>query len=410
VLVPIAGVAFSARALYALVFAPDIKGLGDDLYYHLTALQLAEGQGFVDLFGALAGGPVEPTAAHPPLYPLGLAGLVVVGLDAVDTLRLLGVVTGTATVLVIGALADSVAGRRAAIVAAGVAAVWPAFIAADGALMSESLFGLLVASAVLQALRQRDRPSLPGAAALGVLIGAAALTRSEGLLLVPLLAWTVVPGRPVRSFVLVAALLTATALTIAPWVIRNQREFGQLVFSTNEGTTLAGANCDITYSGREIGGFSVECVDPAPRGADAAAVSDYHRDAALDYFQLHQKRALVVIGARILRLWGFYDLEEYTRLEGRPKGLQTAALVTFYPLLAGGLVGAWLLLRRRRFAVLAILMTPIAVSTATAAATYGLGRLRHIVEISLVVIAAAGLGDRLVLRVPARFRVRGSGR
>lgn len=390
-LVPVAAFAFAVRAAYALVLAPDVKGLGDDFFYYLTAHDLADGRGFVDSLSAWAGKPVEPTASHPPLYPLGLAGFVVVGLESVDSLRLLGVLAGTATVLVIGALANRVAGRRAAIVAAGVAAVWPAFIAADGALMSESLFGLLVASALLQALRQRERPSLPGAAALGLLIGAASLARSEALLLVPLLGWTLLPAGRGRRIALVATLLAASALTVAPWLIRNQREFGQPVLSTNLGVTLAGANCEITYFGREIGGFTTECIDPPPRRANAAVISDYHRDAALDYVELHQKRAVVVIGARVLRLWGFYDLDEYTHVEGRPKGLQTAALVAFYPLLAAGLAGAWLLLRRRQRVELAILATPVVLSTFTAAATYGLGRLRHIVEISLIVIAAAGL-------------------
>ena len=71
-------------------------------------------------------------------------------------------------------------------------------------------------------------------------------------------------------------------------------------------------------------------------------------DAAFDYFMLHQKRAVLVMGVRALRLWGFYDLEHYTRLEGRPRGLQTAALVAFYPVLIAGIVGAVLLFRRRK--------------------------------------------------------------
>jgi 4-amino-4-deoxy-L-arabinose transferase-like glycosyltransferase len=396
-LVPIVALAFAIRTVYALAFAPDIAGLGDDLFYRLTAEQLAAGHGYVDVLGAWAGRGLEPTAAHPPLYPFGLAGLDLVGADAVGALRMLGVVSGTATVLVVGAIADRVAGRRAALVAAGVAAIYPSFVAADGALMSESLFGLLVAGAMLQALRQRDRPSALGAVLLGVLIGAAALTRSEALLLVPLLGWTVLlPPARGRRLALAALLLVATALTLAPWVVRNQIEFGQPVLSTNEGTTLAGANCDAAYFGSEIGDFVVTCLGPAPPGADEAARSDHYRDAALDYVGQHQKRALLVAGVRVLRVWGFYDFDDNRHLEGRPQGLQTAALVAFYPLLLAALAGGWMLFRRGRRVQLAIMASPLLVSTITAAATYGLGRLRHIVEISLIVIAATGLSGREV--------------
>jgi 4-amino-4-deoxy-L-arabinose transferase-like glycosyltransferase len=393
-LLPVAVLAFAVRAVYALAFAPDIEGLGDDLFYHLTAVQLAEGDGYVDVLAAWAGKPLEATAAHPPLYPLGLTGLVLVGLDAVDALRMFGVATGTATVLVIGAIADRVGGRRAALVAAGVAAVYPSFVAADGALMSESLFGLLVAGAVLQALRQRERPGVRGAALLGVLIGAATLTRPEGLLLLPLLGWTVLPAARGRRLALATLLVAATALTLAPWLVRNEREFGQVLLSTNEGVTLAGANCDATYFGNEIGGFTVTCLAPGPQGANAAVQSDHYRDVAFDYVELHQQRALVVVGVRVLRLWGFYDLDQYTRLEGRARGLQTVALGAFYPLLMAAGAGGWLLFRRRKHVELAIMASPIVVSTLTAAATYGLGRLRHIVEISLIVIAATGLCAR----------------
>jgi 4-amino-4-deoxy-L-arabinose transferase-like glycosyltransferase len=388
---PIVLLAFAIRAVYAVAFAPDIKGLGDDLFYRLTAEQLAEGRGYVDVLAAWAGRELEPTATHPPLYPYGLAGLILVGADAVDALRMLGVVAGTATVLVVGAIADRVSGRRAALVAAGVAAIYPAFIAADGALMSESLFGLLVAGAVLQGLRQRDEPSLPGAALLGVLIGAATLTRPEGLLLVPLLGWAVLPAARGRRLALATLLLGATALTLAPWVIRNEREFGQVVLSTNEGVTLAGANCDATYFGSELGDFTVSCVAAAPRGANEAARSDHYRDAAFDYFERHQKRALVVVGVRVLRLWGFYGLDQSWHLEGRPQGLQTAGLIAFYPLLIAAVVGGWALFRRGKRVELAIMASPLVVSTVTAAATYGLTRLRHIVEVSLIVIAATGL-------------------
>src|SRR3712207_9300748 len=102
------------------------------------------------------------------------------------SLRLLGAATGGATVALVGVLGRQLAGARAGLLAAGLAAVYPTLIAADGALMSESLFGLLVALSLLAAHRLLDAPGVGRALVLGALAGLAALTRGEALLLLPL--------------------------------------------------------------------------------------------------------------------------------------------------------------------------------------------------------------------------------
>src|ERR687894_349426 len=86
-------------------------------------------------------------------------------------------------------IARRLAGDRAGLAAAAIAAVYPILIAADGAPMSEALYGLLVATGLLLALRLHERGDLLSAAGLGAAIGIAALTRSEALGLIPLLAW-----------------------------------------------------------------------------------------------------------------------------------------------------------------------------------------------------------------------------
>ncbi len=101
--------------------------------------------------------------------------------------RMIGVLFGCGTVLVVALIARRLAGGRAALFAAGLCALYPSFIAADGSIMSEPLFGLFVALVVLQALRLSDFGRVRDAALLGGVIGLAALARSESLLLVVLL-------------------------------------------------------------------------------------------------------------------------------------------------------------------------------------------------------------------------------
>jgi hypothetical protein len=392
--------AFAVRFVYALTFAPDVSAFGDDAFYHQAALHLADGLGYKEGFFEL-----RPTAAHPPLYPYALSAIAWLGGHSVDAQRLLGVCAGTGTVLIAGLIATRVAGRRAGLIAAVLCAAYPGFIAADAALMSETVFGLLVAGAMLQALRQLEAPSAWGMALLGALIGAAALTRSEGLLLAApalVLAVLAVPrhGQLLRA----AALIGAVLLLVGPWVARNHHLLGRFLYTTNEGTTLAGSNCRPTYYGKLIGGFTTDCLPSFPQDANLGDVTNERRQAAFRYIKRHRGRAAVVAGLRVLRIWGFYGVDDQTRLEGRERGMQTAALVSFYALLGLGLGGVAILYGMGSRAQLAILLSPPAVATLTAALTYGLPRLRHIADISVVILAGVATTAAARALRPARTR------
>ena len=87
--------------------------------------------------------------------------------------------------------------------AAGGAAIYPMLFQVDGALMAESLYAALVAGFLFATYRAIDEPSvLLNWVLAGALAGLAALTRTEGLLLLPVvlvpeaLRWA---GGPPRS-------------------------------------------------------------------------------------------------------------------------------------------------------------------------------------------------------------------
>lgn len=407
-LVAITAGALAVRTIYALGFAPGLVGLDDDTFYHQTALELADGHGYVGALDVFTSGEKAPTADHPPMYALLLSFLGRAGARTLDAQRMLGVSAGTVTVFVVGLLGQRVAGRRAGLAAALLCAVYPAFIASDAALMSETLFGCFVAVALLLALMLLDRPRLGVMAALGVVIGLAALTRSEGLLLVPLLALPIALSASARRVALVATITAATALTVAPWVIRNIDVFGEPVYSTNDGATLAGANCEPTYYGSRIAGFVFECLEavPQPRTTNRAVRSRYLRDAAVDYVRDRPGRAVVVAGLRLARLWGFYDPGDQVRVTGRDPDVQRIGVILYYPLLVAGVAAAVLLLRRREILPLAVLTAPVLLASLTAIATYGLLRLRHVADISLLVLAGVAVARLLQARMPLRAATR----
>lgn len=220
-----------------------------------TAASIAHGHGYPPSNRAPGGG---PSAFRPPAYPFLLAGVyLIAGHSAPELGRLAGAGLGVISVGLIGLVALRVWDRRVAMVALVIAAIGPPLIVLSTALISEALFVPLVLAAVLTALEARGRPRrVRWAIATGVLAGLAALTRTNGLLLLlPLALAFVPPGgwRRPRSWIAPAMVVLAAALTIAPWTIRNAVVFHAFIpISDEAGYTLAGTYNQVSRADRRF--------------------------------------------------------------------------------------------------------------------------------------------------------------
>src|SRR5256885_4488606 len=128
----------------------------------------------------------------------------------------------------------------------------------EAVLMAESVYVLRVAAALLFAHRAADAPSPLRFAALGAVIGLSALTRAEGLFFAVVLVIPLVIGlrslATKRRALLAVIAIGAAILVVVPWTIRNAVRLHAFVpISNNIGTAVDGANCDLTYSGSQIG-------------------------------------------------------------------------------------------------------------------------------------------------------------
>jgi 4-amino-4-deoxy-L-arabinose transferase-like glycosyltransferase len=384
---------------------------GDFFFFHEIANLLADGRGFADPFALQHTGAVEPTAEHPPLWPLLLSAASELGGTGLLSHRLVGVPLGVATAGVLGLIGRRLGGDTAGLMVAALAACHPLLIAADGSLMSESLYGLCVAVALLFALRVIERPSLGNAVGLGAAIGLAALTRGEGLLLIPLLAipavWSGVRrahggwGWTGRT----AGVATATAvLVIAPWAIRNWSAFDQPVLtSTNDSTVLTGANCDATYHGRDLGFWRVDCRAPLTE-TNEAEQAEIWREDGLEYAADHAGRLVFVVApVRVLRTWDLWQpVRQIDEAEGRDRTMETLGVIVYFLLIPLAVYGG-LLLRRRR-APLWVMLVPPAAVTFVSVTAYGYTRFRHTADLAIVVLAGlalAHLAERRAARAPA---------
>ncbi len=392
--------ALAIRIAYVLAIKHGEALVGDEPYYHSTGDDIANGFGFVTSHGPDG----DPAATHPPLMPLFLAlpSLFASGNSVFEqrfALALLGVIT----VIVIGLVGRSVAGSRVGLVASGIAALTPMLWTYDGELVSESLAGLLVALALWLAYRYLREPSVRTAVLLGIVCGLAMLTRAELALLAPLLAVPVLlvgtPAPSAQRVRRVAVAGAAALLVIAPWVGYNLSRFEKPVFiSVSIGGALCGSNNDGAFYGPRIGLWVADdCPIPKKQPADPSVLADFWGDAGIDYLEDHVGRLPVVALARLGRVWGVYKpsatIDYQRRVDGIPTDLGWAGYASYLLLLPFGVAGV-LVLRRRRVPVFPLL-GPFAVVTLSAAAFYGLLRLRFVADIALVVLAAVAVDAAL---------------
>jgi 4-amino-4-deoxy-L-arabinose transferase-like glycosyltransferase len=390
-LAAVAGVGLAIRLVYALAVMGGRDVRGDGREFHLLANVLATTGSYIQPFQYLGLDHTVPTTEKPPLYPALLALPSALGLDSVDAHRVVSCLLGTAGVVLIGLLGRRVGGDRIGLVAATVAALYPALWMLDASLRSESLYLPLIALVLLLAYEQR--PIL-----LGIAIGLAALTRSEALLLLPLLLLFAVPrGKRIP-------VVLACAATLTPWLARNWITFDQPTsISTNEGGLFAGANCDSAYYTHLIGTWACFPVNDPAWGENEAVISGHLRQRALDYAGDHAGRVPAVVGVRVLRVWDVWDPSDASHLEAsiadRHIRAQQAAMLSLYLLVPFAIAGALVL--RRRGERLRILLIPIVFVTLVAALSYGSTRFRVAAEPAIVVLASVGMvatWDRLRTR------------
>jgi uncharacterized membrane protein len=225
-------------------------------------------------------------------------------------------------------------------------------------------------------------------------VGLAALARSELLLLAPLFALIGLRSQPIRQWAgRGLAIMLATLAVLAPWVAYNATRFDSLVIvTTNEGGALRGANCDETYSGPAMGGWSVLCVlDNIDRpDEDASERAVRLRREAVTYIKDHASRLPVVVAARLLRaadLYGVGDLVRFDVGEERAKWASWAGIVSWWLLAPLAVLGWW----RQRRSNGWMLMAPAVGVLITTVVFYGAHRLRSPMEPVVIISAAVAL-------------------
>ena len=178
----IAVVALVVRLVFSFTAGEAQPVKGDALAFHELAGHLADGDGYVSV--SLGSDQLRPSATHPPAFPVLLAALDLVGIRSVGAHRVALALLGALGVGLLGLLGQRLAGSAVGLVAAGIAALHPLWVEPGGVLMSEALHLVVITGVLLLAVLVLEQPALPRLIGLGLVMGAAVLTRSESVVLV----------------------------------------------------------------------------------------------------------------------------------------------------------------------------------------------------------------------------------
>jgi 4-amino-4-deoxy-L-arabinose transferase-like glycosyltransferase len=230
----------------------------DTRFYDNFASRIANWEGYImpdepaELQWApgYAGG--YPTAVWPPGYPALLAvPYKLFGHDPAYG-RVLNVVAAGLSIALVYAIGRRLLGWQVGLIAAALLAVFPGQIFFASVLLTESVFTALLLMLLLALILLNDGPRPPplrAAMGVGLLLGAMALVRSEGtmLVLVVVVFWRLlVPSwRALAPYA--GLLLLGAALVVAPWTVRNYVTMGGFVPISSGGshTFWAGHHANI---------------------------------------------------------------------------------------------------------------------------------------------------------------------
>jgi 4-amino-4-deoxy-L-arabinose transferase-like glycosyltransferase len=302
------GVALAVRIALVLLLRDPLVGptagpSADDVEFDAIARNLADGVGFVN-HG-------RPTSFRAPGWPWLLAGVYATLGTWPPFVYLLNCLLGAASCVLAYALGRELLDEKGARRAAWLTAFFLPHAWFATLYYSENLFVPLLALSAWLMVRQARTDAIWPAAAAGLVLGAAALTRPFAVLLVPL--WGVLPllaprsGYGRASLASVAFAASAVAV-IAPWTLRNQAVHGRpVLIATNGGSTFYGGNNDRVFREWRLWGSWVSTVELPGRDEIEAAPDEVSHDRVewrlgTEWGRDNPGKALSLLPLKVLRL------------------------------------------------------------------------------------------------------------
>jgi 4-amino-4-deoxy-L-arabinose transferase-like glycosyltransferase len=378
---------------YAVHFKDRVR-FYDEGDYLAIAQHLAHGHGF-SIYGS------TPTAFRAPGFPL-LLGLVRTLGVPVTAARMLNILLLAVAVLLAWMLAERVAGRAAAALAALGVALSPLLVFTATTFYPETLAAALLVAAVLCAVHADAAPAPKSTWLFGVsglLFSLLFLTvPSYGAAALIAVVWFV--WRKRAALPAVALFIVLFLIPVGAWTIRNAADLDAFVpATTGGGVNLllgnsantgmdTGVNADISHYTRIA----------KQRHLDEVELDEYYRTSATSYMKDHPGRTLALYVEKSLNY--FNAANRVATGSESSSGRNLIAALTYYPLLLLLLVRLFLAVRRRLplsraealMVAIYLLMAPVM------GIFFTRSRFRAPADVLLIVLVAVGIAKYVVAR------------
>ncbi len=243
------------------------------------------------------------TAFRPPGYPIFLSGFYRFdsGANRFIPVRIAQAALFASLTLLVVNLGEAIGLKKKGLIAAGLLmSLYPILLFYPVALASENLFIPLFAWSLYFAWKLKSKPNaIWKYLGLGILIGAAALTRSIAVLILPVITGWLFLSLKIQKWKALLPLITALIL-IVPWSIRNSEVMGRFAFVENS----FWYNMYIGYHPEGHGNFESEIAIKPLFITDDAERDDFCKQNALEFIRADPLEALRRIINRIPAFFG----------------------------------------------------------------------------------------------------------
>ena len=409
---PIAAVyslALVIRILYNMVVARDYYPLHDSYVYQTIAFNILNEHCYCLL-------PHLPTVDRAPLWPAVIA-VIYNALGPHDHfVRLFLSFVGAGTCVLVYLFANDLFGKRIALFAGILAAIYPFLYIYDGWLYSESLYIFLLFAFCYSLYRLQRNPNWKWLVGSGVLLGLVSLTRPNGLLILgSFLAWAMIVGwtkilswRMVAKSMIVIGLVST--LFVAPWTIRNYTATHNLVpVAVGDGKVMLGAYNDMIlqrpyYLGVWIIPSESNPAIAAHYPANCSGACEVKRDGdyradAIHWIEGHTNEMPYLLGLHFTNLWQTTTQEADLPINRFPDRTASKVVVDMMVVITPivfALAALGLFLTRKRWRELLFIYFMIVLTIIQCLILYGIPRFRAPIEPMLILLAAGaiwGLGQ-----------------
>lgn len=284
------------------VLTTPYKPVRDFLWYHINAINLAQGKDLITLDG------VRPTAWWPVGYPLFLAPLYALFGPYLIVAQIANIITRLVTAVLTYLIGRHMFSEKIARVGFLIMAFFPGLMLFTIGPCSDLLFGALFAM-VIYLLISYDKPTLWHMILLGIVLGAAAYVRPVILAFIAIIGfwYWIVTRQPITAMLRTAFISVIAMIIILPWTYRNYRVFGEpVLISTNGGVNLLIGNNPYTTGGATLPP-GINIPEGGLGGVNEPVIDRSFRDRAVSYIISNPAQFLLHIPIKLFNLYARTD-------------------------------------------------------------------------------------------------------